>query len=113
MHRGASDSLFWLQESGACLGVHSILALIRDSSVRERVCGEIARAIRCPIYAASDVQGALGLLQKEQPTILIVTSEFAHILGKPVVEVVKKFSPETVVLFLPPTTLAAVPMAQT
>lgn len=91
--------------------MHSILVLIGDPVYREKVCAEIVRGVQCPIYAASDFPAALSLLQAEKPTILMLTSEFASVLGTPVGEIVADFAPETAILFLTAPSLAASPAA--
>ncbi|MGH9523675.1 MAG: hypothetical protein ACRD3E_14195 [Terriglobales bacterium] len=91
------------------MGVYSILVLAAESGFRERVCGEISRGVHCQIYTASDAPAALALVRAEQPSLFLVSPEFAGIHGKPIAEVVTELSPTTVVALLPPSSRTAAP----
>lgn len=87
--------------------MHSILVFIGDPAYREQVCADIVHGIRCPVYTASDFPAALSLLQAEKPTILMLTSDFANVHGKPIADVVAEFAPGTKILFVAPPARAA------
>ena len=91
------------------MGVYSILVLAAESDLREQVCGEISRGLNCQIYMASDPQAALALVRAEQPTLFLLSPEFARILDKPIAELVSELSPATIVAFLAPSSRKAAP----
>lgn len=89
--------------------VYSILVLAAESGYREQICREITHGLHCRIYTASDTQAALTLVRAEQPTLFLVSPEFARVHNTPLSQLVAELSPTTVVAFLASPAHKAVP----